>query len=172
MMPYEKWRPCPPHSACRPCGALQPVAPKEFACVPHPNRRPHQLGLEAARKIAFAWAEKAEEKLDMECTYEEGDDQDTVHFTRAGVNGTLQVYPDLFELDARLAGQCVQAPHRSRAEHAVRQAAGPRQAKPAKKSGLKKKRPVGRSMRDAAPPQRSDSIRSMYCCLASSAAVP
>ncbi|MBN9368137.1 MAG: polyhydroxyalkanoic acid system family protein [Comamonadaceae bacterium] len=65
-------------------------------------RRPHQLGLEAARKIAFAWAEKAEQKLDMECTYEEGDDQDTVHFTRAGVNGTLQVYPDLFELDARL----------------------------------------------------------------------
>ncbi len=64
--------------------------------------RPHQLGLEAARKIAFAWAEKAERKFDMECAYEEGEDQDTVVFHRAGVQGTLQVRPDLFELEAHL----------------------------------------------------------------------
>lgn len=64
--------------------------------------RPHQLGLEAARKIAFAWAEKAERKFDMECTYEEGEDQDTVYFRRAGVQGTLQVLPDQFELEATL----------------------------------------------------------------------
>ena len=65
-------------------------------------RRPHQLGLEAARKIAFAWAEKAEEKLDMECTYEEGDTEDLVSFTRSGVNGTLRVCDQRFELDAQL----------------------------------------------------------------------
>ncbi|QNP58120.1 polyhydroxyalkanoic acid system family protein [Paenacidovorax monticola] len=65
-------------------------------------QRPHQLGLEAARKIAFAWAEKAERKFDMECTYEEGEDQDTVYFRRSGVQGTLQVLPDQFELEAQL----------------------------------------------------------------------
>ena len=33
-------------------------------------QREHQLGLAQARKLAFKWAETAEEKLDMECTYE------------------------------------------------------------------------------------------------------
>lgn len=98
-------------------------------------RRPHQLGLEAARKIAFAWAEKAEEKLDMECTYEEGDDQDTVHFTRAGVNGTLQVYPDLFELDARLGFLVSAFKHHIEAELNTQfdKLLAPTKAKPAKK---------------------------------------
>ena len=65
-------------------------------------RRPHQLGLEAARKIAFAWAEKAEKKLDLECVYEEGDTEDLLSFTRAGVKGTLVVDAQQFELRAQL----------------------------------------------------------------------
>jgi putative polyhydroxyalkanoate system protein len=65
-------------------------------------QRPHQLGLEAARKIAFAWAEKAERKFDMECLYTEGKDGDTLSFQRSGVQGTLQVLPESFELEARL----------------------------------------------------------------------
>ena len=65
-------------------------------------RRPHQLGLEAARKIAFAWAEKAEKKLDLECVYEEGDTEDLLSFTRAGVKGTLVVDAQQFELRAHL----------------------------------------------------------------------
>ena len=64
--------------------------------------RKHTLGLGQARKLAFKWAETAEEKLDMECTYEEGKTSDLVTFTRSGVNGELKVTKDHFELDARL----------------------------------------------------------------------
>ena len=64
--------------------------------------REHALGLPQARKIAFQWAEQAEAKFDMECTYEEGTTEDTVSFKRSGVNGTLQVTKDRFELDAKL----------------------------------------------------------------------
>jgi putative polyhydroxyalkanoate system protein len=65
-------------------------------------QRGHALGLPKARKLAFKWAEAAEEKLDMECTYEEGKTSDLVTFTRSGVNGELKVTKDSFELDARL----------------------------------------------------------------------
>lgn len=64
--------------------------------------RDHALGLPEARKVAFKWAEQAEEKFDMQCTYEEGKTSDLVSFTRSGVNGTLKVTPSGFELDARL----------------------------------------------------------------------
>ncbi len=64
--------------------------------------RKHQLGLAQARKIALAWAEKAEEKFDMECTYEEGDEQDRLCFTRAGIKGTLDVLPDALDFHAQL----------------------------------------------------------------------
>ena len=65
-------------------------------------QRDHDLGLAQARKLAFKWAETAEQKLDMECTYEEGKTEDLVSFTRSGVNGELKVTKDSFELDARL----------------------------------------------------------------------
>ena len=65
-------------------------------------QREHTLGLAEARKIAFKWAEQAEEKFDMECTYEEGKTEDLVSFTRSGVSGTLTVTKDRFELEARL----------------------------------------------------------------------
>jgi putative polyhydroxyalkanoate system protein len=64
--------------------------------------RDHALGLPTARKLAFRWAETAEEKLGMECVYEEGKTSDRVSFTRSGVNGELTVTQDRFELDARL----------------------------------------------------------------------
>lgn len=64
--------------------------------------REHHLGFEEARKIGCAWAEKAEEKFDMDCTYEEGDTQDTLHFSRAGINGTLLVDAIQFEMKAEL----------------------------------------------------------------------
>lgn len=64
--------------------------------------REHQLGLPQARKVAFSWAEKAEEKFDMECTYEEGDTEDTLHFSRSGVKGTLLVDARQFEMKAQL----------------------------------------------------------------------
>ena len=65
-------------------------------------RRKHALGLAKARDIAFNWAEDVENKLDMACTYEEGKTEDCVSFTRSGVNGTLVVTKDGFELKAKL----------------------------------------------------------------------
>ena len=64
--------------------------------------RKHHLGLAGARKLAPRWAETAERKLDMDCTYEEGKSTDTVRFKRAGAHGELTVTRDHFELDARL----------------------------------------------------------------------
>jgi putative polyhydroxyalkanoate system protein len=64
--------------------------------------REHHLGHAAARKIAYAWAEKVETEFGMECTYEEGKTEDTVNFTRSGVQGTLQVSKARFMLDATL----------------------------------------------------------------------
>ena len=71
--------------------------------MPHIHiHREHHLGHEAARKIAYTWAEQVEDEFGMACTYEEGDDLDEVTFTRSGVNGTLKVMPHAFELDAKL----------------------------------------------------------------------
>ena len=64
--------------------------------------RAHKLGLAKARELAFKWAETAEAKLDMDCTYEEGKSSDLVTFTRSGVNGELKVTGSKFELEARL----------------------------------------------------------------------
>jgi putative polyhydroxyalkanoate system protein len=64
--------------------------------------REHALGLPAARRLAWRWAEQAENEFDMSCTYEEGDGCDEVQFTRSGVSGTLKVSGERFELDARL----------------------------------------------------------------------
>lgn len=64
--------------------------------------RHHTLGLHEARKIAFKWAEHAEEEFGMACTYEEGKNADEVCFTRTGVHGNLSVTQDKFELTAKL----------------------------------------------------------------------
>ena len=64
--------------------------------------REHGLGLAQARKLALRWAEVAEKKLDMECTYEEGKAHDVVHFKRPGAHGELNVGKDRFTLDAKL----------------------------------------------------------------------
>ena len=64
--------------------------------------RQHGMTFGEARKAAFKWAEQAEEKFDMECTYEEGKTLDECSFTRSGVAGTLRVDKDTFELTAKL----------------------------------------------------------------------
>ena len=64
--------------------------------------RDHSLGLLAARLAAHDWAAKAEQKFGMDCRYEEGPEEDTLHFSRAGVAGSLQVTAAHFELQARL----------------------------------------------------------------------
>ena len=64
--------------------------------------RDHTLGLAKARKVAWLWAEMAEQKFDMECSVLEGETSDTVEFTRSGVHGTLIVAADHFDLHAKL----------------------------------------------------------------------
>ena len=64
--------------------------------------RDHHFSLAEARHIAFSWAEQAEADFGMDCTYEEGDAEDSVTFARSGVNGTLRVCGQRFELDAKL----------------------------------------------------------------------
>ncbi len=64
--------------------------------------RHHKLGLHEARKLAFRWAEQVENDFGMTCTYEEGKTADEVCFTRSGVDGTLAVTKDSFELNAQL----------------------------------------------------------------------
>jgi len=64
--------------------------------------RDHKLGLAEARKIAWQWAEEVETRFDMACTVIEGEYSDTVEFKRSGVNGTLTVAADHFDLDAKL----------------------------------------------------------------------
>ena len=64
--------------------------------------RQHGMSFSEARKTAFKWAEQAEEKFAMECTYEEGQTSDECSFTRSGVTGTLIVDKETFELTAKL----------------------------------------------------------------------
>lgn len=64
--------------------------------------RQHTLGLREARRLAFQWAEHVEQRFGMSCTYEEGKALDEVCFTRAGVDGTLVLTKDRFELKAKL----------------------------------------------------------------------
>lgn len=64
--------------------------------------REHALGLPEARKIAFKWAEQVEKEFDMACTYEEGTTSDRLSFSRSGVQGTLNVTANDFELSAQL----------------------------------------------------------------------
>ena len=65
-------------------------------------RRDHTLGLARARKVALKWAEHVEDKLDMECTIIEGDDEDVLEFRRSGVDGRMVVAATFFELEAKL----------------------------------------------------------------------
>ncbi len=64
--------------------------------------RQHGMSMADARKAAFKWAEQAEEKFDMQCTYEEGSTFDACSFTRSGVSGKLLVHKETFELNAKL----------------------------------------------------------------------
>jgi len=109
-------------------------------------RRDHSLGLARARKVAFKWAEEVEDKLEMECTIVEGDDEDVLEFKRAGVDGRMVIAADFFELKARLgllfkpfAGQ-IEAEVRKQLDEALAKESpkAAKAARPAAKAGKKK----------------------------------
>ncbi|RYY69308.1 MAG: polyhydroxyalkanoic acid synthase, partial [Comamonadaceae bacterium] len=64
--------------------------------------REHAMGMAQARQLALRWAEVAEQRLDMECTYEQGAAGDVVSFKRSGASGELRVEPGQFQLHAKL----------------------------------------------------------------------
>jgi putative polyhydroxyalkanoate system protein len=64
--------------------------------------RDHDMGRARARLLALRWADVARGKLEMECSYEEGEDADLLRFKRAGARGELKVEPGRFELDVHL----------------------------------------------------------------------
>jgi putative polyhydroxyalkanoate system protein len=64
--------------------------------------RDHTLGLARARKVAWKWAEHVEKQYEMECTVVEGETSDTVQFKRSGVNGSMIVTGEHFEVSAKL----------------------------------------------------------------------
>jgi putative polyhydroxyalkanoate system protein len=64
--------------------------------------RNHTLGIAGARKVAHQWIEQAEQEFGLECVYTPGDDRDVATFTRAGIDGTVEVTASTFTLDATL----------------------------------------------------------------------
>jgi putative polyhydroxyalkanoate system protein len=64
--------------------------------------RAHNLSLDAARSIARAWGQQAQDEFGMECSYAEGQTEDTLRFARSGVSGCFLVNQERFELNAKL----------------------------------------------------------------------
>lgn len=64
--------------------------------------REHGLGLAEARELALRFAQAAQDKLEMQCHYEEGAAEDLLRFQRSGAHGALKVTPERFVLHAKL----------------------------------------------------------------------
>ena len=65
--------------------------------------RTHAHGFKKIRKIAFAWAELAEQEFGLSCVYQEGTLEDEVVFTRSGVKGSLLATHDTLEIKVELS---------------------------------------------------------------------
>jgi putative polyhydroxyalkanoate system protein len=65
--------------------------------------RTHVHGFKKIRKIAFAWAELAEQEFGLSCVYQEGTLEDEVVFTRSGVKGRLLATHDSLEIKVELS---------------------------------------------------------------------
>ena len=64
--------------------------------------REHTLGLHAARAVARKWSEQAKTKFALECSCTQGPAGDLVSFRRSGVQGTLEVTENRFEIKVTL----------------------------------------------------------------------
>ena len=58
----------------------------------------HSLGLDKARELAQRWVEGAGAKMGLTCKTEQGADKDVVSFERSGVNGTMVVTGESFNV--------------------------------------------------------------------------
>lgn len=64
--------------------------------------RNHTLGIAGARNVAHQWIQQAEQEFGLACVYTQGEDRDVATFTRAGIDGTVEVTPTTFTLNATL----------------------------------------------------------------------
>jgi putative polyhydroxyalkanoate system protein len=64
--------------------------------------REHGLGLAAARRIAQDWAREVQAEYGLQCRSTRTAEGEVVQFERRGVQGTLTVTPQRFELQATL----------------------------------------------------------------------
>lgn len=62
----------------------------------------HSLGLDKARELAQEWMNDAARQLGLDCKLQQGAEQDTITFDRMGVNGTMRVSGDSFDLHIKL----------------------------------------------------------------------
>lgn len=62
----------------------------------------HGLGLDKARELALEWMDEGAKRLGLSCRREEGASQDTITFERMGVNGSMVVSGDQFDLQVKL----------------------------------------------------------------------
>jgi putative polyhydroxyalkanoate system protein len=60
--------------------------------------RNHTLGIAGARVAARQWIKQAEQEFGLECVYTKGEDRDVATFTRAGIDGTVEVTASTFTL--------------------------------------------------------------------------
>ena len=64
--------------------------------------RNHALGIAGAREIARQWMQQVEQDYGLECTYTEGETHDVAQFSRAGIDGTVEVTANTLTLEATL----------------------------------------------------------------------
>jgi len=64
--------------------------------------RQHSLGLSEARTIARQWMRRTEESYGLAWSYDEGEAGDVARFTRAGIDGAMEVGADRLALRATL----------------------------------------------------------------------
>ena len=61
----------------------------------------HNLGLPKARELAQRWADGAAGKMGLACKHQQGAEQDVIAFERSGVNGTMTVTADSFDVNIK-----------------------------------------------------------------------
>jgi putative polyhydroxyalkanoate system protein len=80
----------------------QQAAPQSIAMAQILIERPHQMGLEQARRTAQQWMDEARSQFDLRCEVIAGSELDEVRFSRAGLTGTLEVSGQHFRMQAQL----------------------------------------------------------------------
>ncbi len=64
--------------------------------------RKHALGIAGARRVARRWIRQVEQEYGLACSYTEGETCDVAEFSRAGIDGKVEVTADSLRLEATL----------------------------------------------------------------------